>query len=387
MNICQEILDKNVTNRYQAKDENNYLLHSENFLSKYLGKKYCLGVNSGASAIFLALMAIKEKIKNRIVYSNCFTFSAVPSAIVHAGLDLVMIETDSNLVLNLNDLENKIKKLKGNCLVLSYMRGFIPNIDKVLQICEKYDVLLIEDAAHAYGIKYENKKICSFGLISTISTQSNKLINSGEGGFVLTDDPDIMAYCMISSGCYETNYLKHGTQTPPKDSILKYLNKVPNFSLRMSNIQGGVIYQQLGNLENLIEKINKSHLYICNYFDNNNKIEIIQQTSNVRPVYDSIQFRLYVSNSESDKIIKILESEYKIQRFNDIDNARYYKSWQFLDEVKNNPNLVYDLTDKNLNNVFDMRLKHSLTEEELNKFCVSLEQAINQSTTFESHLH
>ena len=366
MELIQKIIINNVTNRYQVKDKFDYLLESEIKLSKYIGRKYCLGVNSGGSAIFLALESIKTRLNNNKILTNSFTFSAVPSSIIHSNLKPVLIETEDNLVIDLIDLEDKIKSTKSNCLVLSYMRGFIPDMNKVCDICKKYNVILIEDAAHAYGIKFDNKFIGTFGDIVTISTQSNKLINSGEGGFILTDNNDIMLDCMILSGCYENYYLKHRELCPDVSDINKKILSLPNYSLRMSNVQGALILNQIDNLEDLIKKLNDNHDLISNFFKDNELIDIIKQKPNIRPAYDSLQFRLNVDDKDSDEILNNLKKYYKIQRFNDLYNSRYYKSWKFLDDNIINEKIK---TERNIKNVFDMRLDHRLNQDDLLEIC------------------
>jgi|TARA_B110000858_G_scaffold16512_1_gene16688 dTDP-4-amino-4,6-dideoxygalactose transaminase len=160
----KNLLVNQQNNRYQNFDRSeNYLLTAENMLSKYIDKKYCLGVNSGGMAITLSLIAIKKLynlLDNSIVFSNSFTFNAVPSAIVNANFKPVFVETDKHLLIDLDDLELKIQKYKckKNVLVLSYMRGRIPNMDKVLKLCNKYNIIMLEDAAHAYGCMWNKKK-------------------------------------------------------------------------------------------------------------------------------------------------------------------------------------------------------------------------------------
>jgi dTDP-4-amino-4,6-dideoxygalactose transaminase len=88
---------------------------------------------SGATAIFLIILSLKEKLNNNIILTNSFTFNAVPSAIIHANLECVLVETTENLTIDIVDLENKIIETKSNCIVLSYMRGFIPNMDTIVK--------------------------------------------------------------------------------------------------------------------------------------------------------------------------------------------------------------------------------------------------------------
>merc|ERR1711953_1022185 len=133
--------------------ETNYLLKTERALAKYLNMKYCLGLNSGGSAIFLALKCA-DMPHGAVVLSNAFTFNAVPSAIAHAGGRTVLVECTANMVIDLEDLEQKALATGAKFLVLSYMRGRIPNMDDVMELCDRLGLYLVEDAAHAYGCEW-----------------------------------------------------------------------------------------------------------------------------------------------------------------------------------------------------------------------------------------
>ena len=164
----KQVLENDCTNRYQCAKQldadslkKNYLLQAEIELSQYFGMKYALGVCSGGMAIMLGLKAIKRVIigsdiaeSDVRVYSNSFTFNAVPSAIFNAGFDPVLIETKPELTIDLEDLEEQLRKdyeagFKGKMiLVLSFMRGRIPDMDQILRLCEIYECILLEDNAH-----------------------------------------------------------------------------------------------------------------------------------------------------------------------------------------------------------------------------------------------
>ena len=88
-----------------------------------------------------------------------FTFNAVPSAIAHAGCKTVLVECTDTFVIDLEDLEKKIKSTGSKCFILSYMRGRVPDVDAVVKLCQEHGVYLIEDAAHAYGCEWKGKKI------------------------------------------------------------------------------------------------------------------------------------------------------------------------------------------------------------------------------------
>jgi len=121
------------------------------------------------------------------------------------------------------DLERQIDQTGAKYLVLSYMRGRIPDMDAVMALVKKHDLYLIEDAAHAYGTEWRGRKVGSFGRSSTISTQANKLMNSGEGGFLLTSEEEVMGQAIVCAGCYEEYMRKHKEMCPAMELMARYL--------------------------------------------------------------------------------------------------------------------------------------------------------------------
>lgn len=354
-----------VDNRYNFKDKD--LLNAEKTLANYIGHSYSLGVNSGGMALTLSLIAIKNKYNlsnHHPIFTNSFTFNAVPSSIVNANFDPFLLETDDKLLLDLDNLEYHLShsKIKIPVLLLSYMRGRIPNIDKLMNIINKYNVVLIEDCAHAYGCLWDKKKLGSFGEISIISCQSNKLISTSEGGFILTSDDDLMACSLIASGCYEDLYLKHEFFSPSKNLIDKYKFIIPNYSVRMTPLQGYIFNTQFKNIEYTIQKINKNYKYLKS-LNTNPFIQFIDQYPSVRPVYDSLQFRIInITQSEFEFYIKTLNQlgNYNFQSFVSSDNARFYKNWHFF-----NNSFSLPCTQNNLLNVCDFRIPIDYTLDDL----------------------
>mmetsp|Transcript_12151 Transcript_12151/g.26455 ORF Transcript_12151/g.26455 Transcript_12151/m.26455 type:complete len:124 (+) Transcript_12151:257-628(+) len=118
-----------------------------------------------------------------------FTFIAVPSSIVLAGGRPVLVNITKDLYIDIQDLETQIKQSKARILMLSYMRGFMPNLDEVMELCKRMGVEVIEDCAHALGNSYKGRLLGTYGCMSNVSFQANKIIDAGEGGIVSTNDP------------------------------------------------------------------------------------------------------------------------------------------------------------------------------------------------------
>jgi dTDP-4-amino-4,6-dideoxygalactose transaminase len=116
----------------------------------------------------------------------------------------VYVESDYNHCMDIDDLENKLVEYP-NCkfCLISHMRGKVANIDKIKDACDRHGITLLEDCAHSLGVSWKGKHTGHMGKVAAISSQSYKMINSGEGGFLLTDDEEIAAKCAVYAGADE----------------------------------------------------------------------------------------------------------------------------------------------------------------------------------------
>ena len=158
------------------------LARLEKEFCNYTGHKYAVGVNSCGSAMFLALKAVGVR-KNDKVFTNSFTFTAVPSSIVHAGGVPIYVECDRRYVIDLGDLEEKIRTNPDvKYFLLSYMRGHISDLDRIKELCDAAGICLIEDCAHGLGAQWydeqsgEHRHLGHHGRAACFSTQSYKML-------------------------------------------------------------------------------------------------------------------------------------------------------------------------------------------------------------------
>lgn len=124
---------------------------------EYTGHKYAVAVNSCGSAMFLALKAAGIQNGDR-VFSNAFTFTTVPSAIVHAGGEPVYLDCNADYTLDIDNFKTKIQANPDvRYLLLSYMRGHISDVEQIKKICDDRQIILIEDCAHSLGVTWKNE--------------------------------------------------------------------------------------------------------------------------------------------------------------------------------------------------------------------------------------
>ena len=264
--------------RYQYKSTKSAVNKLEELICDYVGSKFSLATSSATNAIFLALKSLGIDENSKVLIPS-FTFTAVPSAVVQCGAEPVLVDITEDYVIDLKDLEVKISTSQAKYLLLSHMRGHLCDMDKVVEICEKNDVVLIEDAAHALGVKWKGRFAGTFGLLGIFSLQSYKVINAGEGGILITNDPYIFWKTVVMSGSYEDNYLSHSIHN--QEIASSYKNQLPVFNVRMNVLTAAAAIPQLQKIEETIENLNEkyfrfvetmSHIHVIEFPTLNSKL-------------------------------------------------------------------------------------------------------------------
>jgi dTDP-4-amino-4,6-dideoxygalactose transaminase len=207
-----------------------------------VGAKYCLAVASGGYALGCALRAAGMQAGDAVL-TNAFTLAPVPGAIHGAGGQAVFVETTPDLTIDMGDLAAKARATGARILMLSHMRGHICDMDALAALCCELGVVIIEDCAHTMGAAWNGVPSGRHGLVGCYSMQTYKHINAGEGGFIVSDDAEIMAHAVLLSGSYML-YSKH-LAAPPPQAFADLRLDVPNISGRMDNLRAAILRPQL----------------------------------------------------------------------------------------------------------------------------------------------
>ena len=167
----------------------------EQKFAEYVGTKYAMAVNSGTSALEIILRALDIEGFSVIVPTN--TFFATPASVVHAGGKVIFADITDNLCLDPKSLQQNIQK-DTKAVFIVHIGGLIPpEIVEIQQICQERGLFLIEDAAHAQGSTLNGKKAGSLGIAAAFSFYPTKVITSGEGGMITTDDDNIYQRALV----------------------------------------------------------------------------------------------------------------------------------------------------------------------------------------------
>ena len=124
--------------------------------------------------IYLALLALGVKHGDKVI-TNGFTFTALPSCIMRIGAEPVLVEPTEQYTMDLDDLEKKAQESDAKVLLLSHMRGKVCDMDRVVEICEKYGLTLVEDCAHGCGVMWKGRQLGYHAAVACYSTQSDKV--------------------------------------------------------------------------------------------------------------------------------------------------------------------------------------------------------------------
>ena len=218
----------------------------EEEFAAYTGATYCLGLASGGAAMACALRACQVQAGDPVL-SNAFTLAPVPGAIASLGARPVFVEVTDDLTIDLGHLEVQAKASGARVFLLSHMRGHVCDMEALMALCHRLGLRVIEDCAHTMGASWKGVASGRHGAIGCYSTQTYKHMNSGEGGFLVTDDAELAARAVLLSGSYML-FARH--RAAPGPEVFEALKlDVPNVSSRMDNLRAAILRPQRGMLD------------------------------------------------------------------------------------------------------------------------------------------
>jgi len=238
--------------------------------SNWLGSKYSVFVNSGSSANLLMLYALKvlNKLKNNkvCVPSLCWATDLAP--VLQFDMEPLLIDCNlDNLSVDLKHLEDVFKTENPSVLILVSVLGLSPDMDSIVELCEKYDVILLEDNCESQGTSYKGKKLGNFGLMSSFSTYFGHTMSTIEGGMICTNNDELynILIQLRSHGWDrdlskdEQNILRNKWNCDDFSAL--YTFYVPGFNLRSTDLQAVIGIGQLDKIDSMISKRNENFKY------------------------------------------------------------------------------------------------------------------------------
>ena len=226
--------------------------------SEWLGVKHTTYVNSGSSAILLALAALKEtnRLRNEKVVVPALSWVTDVSSIMQLGMTPILCDCNNeDLSLDLEDLEEIFKEERPSVMILVSVLGLVPDMNSVVKLCKKYGVYLIEDVCESMGSSYNGNKLGTFGDISLFSLYYGHHISTIEGGLICTNNEELntIIRSMRSHG-WDRDW-NDKTKREYKDLYdisefdSMYTFYYPGYNLRSTDLQAFIGLRQIGKID------------------------------------------------------------------------------------------------------------------------------------------
>jgi perosamine synthetase len=215
----------------------------------YCGKRYGVSVTNGTAALQLAVACSDLKPGDEVIMPT-FTIISCALAVIYNGGTPVLVDSDSRTwCMDVNQIEKKITP-RTRAIMPVHIYGHPVDMDPVLNVAEKHDLTIIEDAAEVHGAEYLSgrntkhpvwRRCGSFGTLSCFSFYANKLITTGEGGMILTDDPALAERTRsMRNLCFQPNR--------------RFYHEELGFNFRLTNLQAALGLAQVERMEEIVAR-------------------------------------------------------------------------------------------------------------------------------------
>ncbi|EAH4640456.1 aminotransferase LegC [Campylobacter jejuni] len=260
-----------------------FVTRFEEALKEKTKARFVIATNTGTAALHIALLANNID-ENCEVITQSISFVATANAIAYTGAKPIFLDIDENtLSLSPKALEhflenetyqkdnlsyNKTTHKPIKACIIMHTFGLSAHIKALKELCEKYRILLIEDAAEALGSTYENKALGTFGKCGILSFNGNKIITGGCGGAILSDDENL------------AKLAKHLSTTAKIPHPYEYDHDRIAYNYRLCNVNAAILLAGLENLEFFLENKRELAKIYKDFFKNHDKCEFIDEKSN-----------------------------------------------------------------------------------------------------------
>lgn len=220
--------------------EGPFVKQLESQFAARVNRQYGVAVCNGSVALDAAIAALGIGASDEVILPT-FTIISCAAAIVRAGAIPVVVDSDSvTWNMDTKQIEAKITP-RTKAIMIVHIYGLPVDVDPILALARKYNLFVIEDAAEMHGQTYRGKPCGSFGDISTFSFYPNKHITTGEGGIIVTDNPQLAERCQsLRNLCFQ----------PQK----RFVHEELGWNFRMSNLQAALGVAQLERLDEFVAR-------------------------------------------------------------------------------------------------------------------------------------
>ena len=304
--------------------------HFEELFAKFIGTKFAVAVNSGTSALEIPLRALRVKGKTIIIPTN--TFMATPLAALHAGAKVVFADISSKtLSIDPKEIEKRITNNTVGVIPV-HIGGIISSQWKEIEkICKSNNLFILEDAAHAHGSEINNKKAGTLGVAAAFSFYPTKILNTGEGGMITTNDKSLYKKFITLRD--------HGKENPKKN-----IHTDLGYNWRMAEITALLGIQQVKKVNKILYERKKQADLYNKILINTPNLKLQEIPKHLKSSY--YKYIVFVNKSIRDKIKTKMQKNFGISLTGEVYNTLCHSQ----PVLKKNKNLLVKKGDQSFKN-------------------------------------
>lgn len=281
-----------------------YIDMFEEKFAAYCGTKYAVATSNGTTALHLVLAALGITARDEVIISD-LTFVATGNAVKYTGAKVVTVDIEEETLCIKPEAIKKAITSKTKAIIPVHLYGHPANMEEINKIAKKHNLFVIEDAAEAHGAEVNGKKVGSLGHAGVFSFYGNKIITTGEGGMITTNDEELYK---------KMRYLRDHAMSKEK----RYWHTEVGFNYRMTNLQAALGVAQLERIDELLAKKEEIFKWYQEGLKDVKGIRLNRQASWAKNVYWMVCLELDdYTEFQRDEFIQRLKS-------NNIDSRPYF---------------------------------------------------------------
>lgn len=367
----------NVVKNADPLTQGRYLTEFENTIKKYLGVEHAFGLTSAASA--LELIAVLSKLgpgDEVIIPSHTYCASAIPFG--RTGATIVWADIDpETFVVSVEDIQKKITK-NTKMVVVVHLYGLSCDMDPIVQICKTNNLMLVEDCAQAFGAKYQNKQVGSFGDYACFSLHAQKNITTlGEGGILIVKDSKKAS---MIPGLRHNGHAPYGTRKhywkPAMGNVDLDMENVWPFNYSMTEVQAALGVKLMDRLDSLnSERRERAKIFIEEMIDYP-ELKFQKTSDKLQNSYHLLPARYdgKNQNTSNDDLIQLLSEKYGIKtivQYYPLNRYPLFEKMGFGMADCPNTDLFFD-------NMISFPFHHWMSEDDFKYMVSSIKSALSQ---------